>query len=174
MKSNLALLGLLALCACASPYTPPPDNHIITSNNFEGLLGWVPDAGSLSKEQVHSGSYSLRVGPEREFSLTYDAVLGELRAHMPRGVRVEAWVYLTAQSTGKLGLVVANPNDGQSLVNEGIDLSELKEFNKWVRVSKEIVFPPNVEYTHHLKCFLWRGSNTEPIYVDDLVITALK
>ncbi|MCC3155932.1 hypothetical protein LJ737_01695 [Hymenobacter sp. 15J16-1T3B] len=175
MKKILPFLALSVLAACSSDKEAASSDAIM-SNDFESVVGWVPDASTISKDHAHSGAYALKVDPSHEFSLTYNTVLGNVTARKPRGVKLEAWAYLnSAQSAGKLGLVVVPPGENaQNVVGDGIELSEVKDFKKWVKVSKEIVFPASVQSDYILKVFLWRGAASEPVYIDDLKLTALE
>ncbi|GAA4379097.1 hypothetical protein GCM10023186_16300 [Hymenobacter koreensis] len=145
------------------------------SNDFESIVGWAPENKSLTTERAHSGRYSLKVDKDTEFSLTYDVLLGKLSAKRLRGVKLEAWAYLpNAGGDAKLGLVINAPNSEQTILGEGIQLGEqVKKYNEWVKVSKDIVFPPNAEYMSHMKIFLWRAGASAPAYIDDITLTPL-
>ncbi|RFP66893.1 hypothetical protein D0N36_02075 [Hymenobacter lapidiphilus] len=92
----LFYLGLaLSLAACSTPSSETAaDAGVLAHNDFESLAGWLPDDMALTKDQAHSGKYATMVDQNHEFSLTYNTLLGNLSEHKPRGLMVEAWVYL--------------------------------------------------------------------------------
>lgn len=175
---KLLSLGLLLGLAACSPGSQPADpSALVTHNDFEAAIGWAGELDATTKVQAHSGQYAIYVDQTREFSLTFNAPLSRLIAFRPRSLRLEAWVYLTDDnSTAKLGVQLVNSaTDNTELFGDGIDLQEAaKVHKKWVKVSKTIVLPANVQPTQHLKVFLWRSTATSPVYADDLTITALE
>lgn len=178
MKSLLYAGLALSLAACSpSGSDQAAAGDYITRNDFESMMGWLPDATALTKEHAHSGSYATMVNPDKEFSLTYNAMLGDMSPHKLRGVTVEAWVFLSDdKGSAKLGLQVVDPDqDNKEVFGDGINLSEqVKEYNTWTKVSKEFLLPDNVTYTQRLKVFLWRSDAASPVYLDDLTIKGLE
>jgi hypothetical protein len=54
---------------------------------------------------------------------------------------------------------------------EGIKLTDqVKSYNKWVKIEKEITLPDNVTYANTLAVYLWRAGVAETTFLDDLVI----
>lgn len=177
MKVLLTTLAALSLAACSSnPELGTPGDYI-TRNDFESMMGWVPDASTLTRDHAHSGQYALQVTPEHEYSLTYQAMLGNVSPHKLRGIKLEAWVYLPDEkTTGELSVQIVDPaQDNKQIFSGGINLPEtVKEYGKWVQVSKDIMLPDNIAYTHNLKAFLWRAGAASTVYVDDLSIKAIE
>lgn len=177
MKSLLTALAMLSLAACSSNTEFGTPGDYITRNDFESMMGWIPDASALTKDHAHSGQYAIQVNPEHEFSLTYTAMLGNVSPHKLRGIKLEAWVFLPDdKTTGVLGVQILDPAQGnKEIFGSGINLPEtVKEYGKWVQVSKDIMLPDNIAYTHNLKVFLWRAGTASTVYVDDLSIKAIE
>lgn len=179
MKPLLYLGLALSLAACSSPSsdTDAGGAGVLAHNDFESLAGWLPDNSGLTKEQAHSGKYAIMVNQQRDFSLTYDAMLGDLSDHKPRGLMVEAWVYLPDDKSGaQLGMQLMDPEKGgEPLFSDGIALGdEVKTYKTWTKVSKEILLPPTSNYNQRIKVFLWRGGATSSVYLDDLTIKAIE
>jgi hypothetical protein len=177
LKVFLYALAAVSLTACSTNVEIGSPGDYITRNDFEAMAGWVSDGSSLTKDHAHSGIYSIKVDKDKEFGLTYQAPLGNVSPHKLRGLAIEAWVFMpSAKANGVLGMQVIDPaQNGQQIFGEGINLGEqVKEYNKWVVVRKEIMLPANVAYTHNLKVFLWRSGATEPVYVDDLSIKGIE
>ncbi|NVO85577.1 hypothetical protein [Hymenobacter terrestris] len=176
----LFYLGLaLSLAACSSPSsdTAATDAGVLAHNDFESLAGWLPDESVLTKDQARSGKYAIMVDPNHEFSLTYNTLLGNLSEHKPRGLLVEAWVYLPDdKATAQLGMQVVDPDkNNEPTFSDGVALAEVvKEYKQWTKVSKEIVLPPNATYNQRVKIFLWRSNAASPVYLDDLTIKVLE
>ena len=176
----LLYIGLaLSLGACSSSESSDAvAGDYFTRNDFESLVGWLPDATALTKEHAHSGSYATLVNQDREFGLTYNAKLGDVSPHKLRGIEIEAWFYLSDDQAGEaqLGVQVVDPQQDNKLVfSDGIKLAEqVKEYKVWTKVSKQIMLPDNINYDQNLKVFLWRGNATSPVYMDDLTIKALE
>ncbi|WP_156109088.1 carbohydrate binding domain-containing protein [Hymenobacter sp. APR13] len=176
MKKNLlsfAMLGVV-LAACSGSDSSAPDNaKLITANDFESVEGWMPPTPALSREQAHSGKFSTRVDGNTEFSLGYSNLLGKVSPSKLRKITLQAWVYLpSAKSQARLGVQVSDPVSGQEVFGDGITLTDqVKEYKKWVEVSKEITLPENITATQLLKVFLWRASASDAAYMDDIRLT---
>jgi hypothetical protein len=176
------LLALLAtactLGACGDDTKKnTPEGTLVTANDFESIAGWGVDPAALSREQAHSGIYSIYIDPSREFSLTYENALGQLSPQKFRKIRLSAWVYLQSpKGNGSLGIQITDPTQGNKAIGgEGIPLAEVvRKYNTWVEVSKDMLLPDNVTSANHLKVFLWRGMATQAIYVDDIRISILE
>jgi hypothetical protein len=114
------------------------------------------------------------VDQTHEFSPGYTAVLGKLSPTRIRGVKLEAWVYATDKNaTGKLEFVVKE-GGGQELLRDQTRLEEVKEYGKWVPVSKEIIFPAATNYSSQIVIYVSRAGASSPAYVDDIKLTALQ
>lgn len=143
-------------------------------SDIDGMVGWLPDPSVVPKGEAHSGSYSLRVDKTHEFSPGYTAILGQLSPTRPRGVKLEAWVYATDKNAaGKLEFVLKDAT-GTELLRDQTHLEEVKDYGKWVLVSKEIVFPPATNYSSKIAIYVSRASATTPACVDDIKLTALR
>ena len=178
MKNIFCFLVLASLTAsCSSDNNLPADGpNLITKNDFEALAGWGGvDPATLSKVRAHSGKYSLEVHPpDRDYSITYDAALGQVSPRKVKKIRLDAWVFLTsAKASGMLVMQVKDPAQAdKNIFWDGIKLTEtVKEYNKWVKVSKEFTLPETIAYTNHVQLFLWRGDASEPVYADDISLT---
>ncbi len=174
-RAALPLLGLLA--ACTSPGEGQWVGDYVTSNDFEAVRGWSPDAAALTRDHAHSGQYATFIGPGREYSLTYDLPLNEASVHPLKGVAVEAWVYLPSpQAAASLEVQVQLPGPGNRMGFAGrLALPEqVKEGAKWTRVRQTFAFPAGLPGDAHLRIFLWRNSSHEPVYLDDLRVKALE
>ena len=172
----LACLGAASLTACSGDNTSTaPDKGVLMQNDFENLAGWIPDAANLSKEKAHSGQYSIKVDKDNEYSITYRNLLGQLSPSRIRGVRVDAWAFTPEKNTPALLKISLNKTaGGEPAMTESIDLaSQVKEPGKWEKVSKEIVFPANTNYSSQLVVYLWRADGGSTAYIDDVVLTAL-
>lgn len=174
MKKILYSLALLAVGACSSDKSINADALMAT--DFESMVGWVPDASTVTKDHAHSGVYALKVDAQHEFSLTYSTTMGELLTKKPKSVKLEAWGYMnSAQGTGSLVMEISDPNTNQQVLREGIELGEqIKDFKKWVKVKKTITLPDNVQPQHRIKIYLWRPGAPEPVYIDDLSLSAIE
>lgn len=178
----LALLGAATLSGCTGDKSGFPAKNALMHNDFESAAGWVADASSLSTEQAHSGKTSLKVDAAHPYSLTYYSLLGHLSETHIRGVHVEAWAYApshTASANVRLSIGLNNAPGGQMMLGEGIPFSsEVTEDGKWVKVSKDLIFPPKANYSWQLVMYLWNGGGTDPgagpAYLDDIQLTAIE
>ena len=175
MRNFLYSLLILALVSCGDKKEGSPANQL-ASNDFESIDGWVGDntPSSLTKERAHSGRYSIKVDPTVEYSMGYSNLLGKLSPSKLRKLKVHGWVNLP---NGKTEAVLvtqitdpANPA-AKPIVWEGLKLTDqVKAFNKWVEVEKEIILPDNVTYANKISVYLWRTGAPEPAFIDDLTI----
>lgn len=172
-----ALAGAVGLSACSSGSpTAAPSKDVLMHNDFESMVGWIPDPVALTKEQAHSGVYSVKVDQEHEYSLGYNYLLGQLSPTRIRGVRVEAWVYAPDHNpSAQIRVALNDAVGGKTMMNDGVEFgSQVKEFGKWVKVSKEIAFPPTANYSSQLVIYLWRGGSSSKAFMDDIQLTALR
>ena len=176
MKKLFFLLPLTLLAACSGNSAGPAvDTDILMTSDIDGAVGWVADPNALTKGEAHSGQYSLRVDQAHTFSPGYTAIMGKLSPAHLRGVKLEAWVYATDKNAkGKLELVVNEAPGGKELVHDQTRIDEAGAFGKWVKVSKNIIFPSTVTYSSQLVIYVSRAEATSPAYVDDLKLTALR
>ncbi|MCC2545883.1 carbohydrate binding domain-containing protein [Hymenobacter sp. BT175] len=179
MKKIAPLLGLLGtlLSACSNSDTAAPDTaKLITKMDFESVEGWMPPTPSLTREQAHSGRFSVKVDGNNEFSMGYSNLLGRVAPSRLRKIKVQAWVYLASEkSQARLGVQITDPVSGKELFGDGIALGEqVKEYKKWKEVSKEISLPDNVTATQNLKVFLWRASASDAAYLDDVQLSIVE
>lgn len=179
MKKSLLLLGslvALTVAGCGGNDTVAPDSNILVSNDFETLAGWLPEPqnATLTREKAHSGRYALKVDGTHEYSLGFNALLGQLHETRITKIKVSAWVFVTA-ADAKAALVTAISTPGapsdKPLLWESLDLSQSKEVGKWLEVSKVITLPANTAPTNALVLYLWRTSGGQPVYLDDLKVT---
>ncbi|TDN36584.1 hypothetical protein A8B98_07780 [Hymenobacter sp. UV11] len=152
-----------------------PDKDLLMHNDFETVAGWVADPATLTQEQAHSGRYSLKVDKDHQYSLTYYSLLGQLSPTRIRGVRVDAWAYEPNKDNSvQLRIGLNDAAGGKLMMGDGIAYNvQVGEPNKWVKISKEIVFPPNVNYSSQLVMYLWNAGGAGAGYLDDVQLTAL-
>jgi hypothetical protein len=169
----LALGGAASLTACSGSTADPASGEaVLMHNDFEALGEWIPDSTTLSQTRAHSGHRSLTVGPKREYSLTYRQLLGNLSPTYIRGVRVSAWVYTPGKNvTAELRVALNDAAGGALAMDKVIKLPATK--GKWLKVSKEVIFPPSITHSYELVIYLWRGSGNETAFLDDLQLTVL-
>lgn len=169
----LTAVGCAGLAGCSSPEMAELPKNLISQNDFESLEGWMPLNPSVTTEKAHSGRYSLRVGGNVDYSMTYTNALSNVSPTRLQKLDVSGWVMLPAKgSTAKLVVEIRNPADAtQGIFWETIDLPEqVKELNKWTEVKKTFTLPANLEPTYELRVYLWRGAAGIPAFLDDLVI----
>ena len=164
-----AAAGLFFVSSCGGS-SSANDANLIAFNDFEAVVGWMPDPSTVSREQAHSGHYSVKVDGGHEFGMGYGLPLGKATTRKPKMLRVSAWAFMTDdKSAARLGLQLFDPATGKEAFGDGINFNEgIKTFGKWVEVSKDIKLPESTTSTQELRVFLWRGSATTPAYVDDL------
>jgi hypothetical protein len=176
MKIFPVVLALATLTACGND-NPAPDilgKDVLMTSDIDSLPGWLPDLNALKPGPAHSGKYALRVDNEHEFTPNYKVLLGQLSPTPLRGVKLEAWAYATDNySSGKLEFVLRAP-DGKELFRDQTRLEQMKPYGEWVPVSKNIIFPPNINSTTQLVIYVSRSDSHTPAYVDDLKLTALR
>jgi hypothetical protein len=175
MKKIIVLLSLTVLGACSSNTEDDiPIDKIITTNDFESVIGWNANTGTIDKGRAHSGKYAIKVDQDHEFSLTYDVALGEVTPRKPRILHLKAWAFLGGyQSTGVLGIQIMEPGvDDKQVFSDGIKLIEaVKSYKKWVQISKDIVLPDNVTAAQHIRLSLWRADASDLILIDDVSLS---
>lgn len=172
----LTVLGLVAAAGCSKPETVATDGKQLTFNDFEAVAGWIPNTETISRERAHSGSYSVKVGPENEFGMGYRMVLEKIIDHRPHKIRVEGWGYMTdITSTANLGFQIFDEAAGKEIFGDGIPYADAVHTpGKWIKISKDIVLPNTVTGNQQLRVFLWRAGATTPAYIDDLRISEVE
>lgn len=175
MKNFTFLLSVALLGACSNDASDEiSSDKIITANDFESVMGWNANTASLAKGNAHSGRYAIKVDQDHEFSLTYDAALGEVTPVKIKTIHLEAWAYLPSEkSTGMLGIQIMEPGaNNKQLYGDGIKLGEaVKTYKEWVRVSKDFVLPENITAAQHIRLSLWRADASDQVLIDDVQLS---
>ncbi|MBO0360897.1 carbohydrate binding domain-containing protein [Hymenobacter sp. BT186] len=174
MKKLLYASLTLCLAACGDKAATIPANQL-AGNDFESIEGWVGDntPASLTKENAHSGRYSIKVDPAIEYSMGYSNLLGKLSASKLRKIKIKAWVYLPKGTTDAMLVTsVVDPADpSKPVLWDGFKLADqVKADSKWTEVEKEITLPDNISYTQKLGVYLWRTAAQGPAFMDDVII----
>jgi hypothetical protein len=176
MRNLLYGVLALALFSCADKSVDKPAG-LLAENDFESIDGWTSGVNnpSLTKEQAHSGVYSVKVNPGIDFSLGYNNQLGKVSATRIHKIKLHAWVRLPNDKTSVLLVAeVKNTEEAKSLVWDGLDLlkeAQAKGFDKWIEVERTFDLPESATYNSQLLVYLWRGGSTQPAYLDDLQIS---
>lgn len=164
-------LGLLAAGGCSKSEPAAEGGNVIASNDFESLVGWAPNTESVTREQAHSGVYSVKVDGSVEFGLGYMMTLDKAVDHKPHKIRIEGWGYMTDdKSTARLGFQLLDPAQNKIVFGDpGIDYAtDVKTPGKWVKISRDVVLPTDVVSTQQMRIFLWRANASTPAYIDDM------
>jgi hypothetical protein len=170
-RATVVAAGLFIAISC-SKSSPIDDANLIAFNDYESVIGWVADNGTVTREQAHSGRYSVKVDDSHEFGMGFSLPLGKAISRKPNKIRISGWAYMTdAKSTARLGLQLFDPVAGKEAFGDGINFADdIKSPKKWTEISKEIVLPTSTSRTQEIRVFLWRGGASSPAYIDDLRI----
>ena len=170
------VLGLLGLASCKSDNSAAADANQVAFNDFESLVGWTSGAESLTKEQAHSGKYSVKVGPNTEFGQSYSMQLNKIFDHKPHKLRISGWGYMTdSKATARLGFQLYDLTQNKEVFGEGIDYATAVQTpGKWVKIEKVITLPPAVAGEQQMRVFLYRNSASSPAFIDDLAVSEVK
>lgn len=172
MKKVLYALLAVALFSCGGSKEKP--KGLLIENDFEAMDGWANGCtnASLNKEKAHSGVYSLKVNPGMDFSMGYSNQLGKLSPSRVKKMKVHAWVFVpNDKALATLVTEMKNPGEEKSAFWDGIDLvkeAKVNGFNKWIEVEKTQELPESANFNSQLLFYLWRGSSTQPVYMDDV------
>ncbi|SDY15175.1 carbohydrate binding domain-containing protein [Hymenobacter psychrophilus] len=176
MKKILGILSLAGmLTACGENSTQKTEEGVIVQNDFDSLQGWIPETPSLNREQAHSGTHSIKVGPGVEYGLTFSSLLGTLSGTKMHKVTINGWVYLPKiNNSASLVFQITDPKQNDDkIIWEPIKLASVVEKSgQWQKFTKEITLPENVSYDHKMSVYLWANNAGEPAYLDDLKIVA--
>lgn len=172
----LALLSLGAIAGCDNTSSEAAEGSSLAFNDYEAVVGWMPNPESVTRERAHSGRYAVKVGPENEYGMGYSSVLEKIIDHRPRKLRVEAWGFMTdANSTAKVGFQLFNAAQDKVLFNDGIEYAEaVKTPGRWVKISKDMTLPSDVAGNQQIRVFLWRSGASSPAFIDDLRISEVQ
>ena len=166
-------LGLLGLAGCKSSGSSAADPNQIAFNDFESMMGWAPNVETLSREQAHSGKYSVKVGPGAVFGLGYSTQLNKVFDHKPHKLRISGWGYMSdTRSAARLGFQVFDLTQNKEVYGNGIDYTEaVKTPGKWVEIDKVITLPATVTGEQQMRVFLYGAGASTPAYIDDMRIS---
>lgn len=178
MKNAILLLSLALLGACSADKKEVKASDgatVVVFNDFETGGGWLSDPTLVAKGQAHSGQYAMVVNRDHEFSLTFNSTLGMLCPHRFKKLRLEAWAYMpNATATGNLTIQIRDASGLKLLYGDNISFrTAIKEYGKWVPVSKEFVMPDSITADQHLRMFLWRADAQTEVLVDDIKLSVL-
>lgn len=165
---------LLLLPGCGDSKEEATPSNQLAFNDYEAVVGWMPEQKSVTRERAHSGHYAVKVDGANEYGMGYSMVLSRVLDHKPRKMHVEGWGYMTdAKSNARLDFQLVDlTNSNKAAFDDGIDYgTAIKDYGKWVKISKDITLPENLNSAQELRVFLWRGAATTPAYIDDLRIS---
>ena len=130
----------------------------------------------MTKEQAHSGKYSVKVGPDTEFGQSYTMQLSKIFDHKPHKLRIFGWAYMTdSKATARLGFQLYDLAQNKEIFGDGIDyVDAVKAPGKWVKIEKVITLPATVTGEQQIRVFLYRNSASSPAFIDDLGISEVK
>lgn len=175
MKNALYALLALALVSCGGSGSKPKD--LLTENDFESLDGWSNGGAnaSLNKEKAHSGVYSVKVAPGLDYGMGFGNQLGKISSTKVQKIKIHAWAFVPNDKAVAVMVVeTKNPGEEKSTLWDGTNMAETgksKGFNKWIEVDKTLDLPGSTNYNTQLLVYLWRGSSTQPVYLDDVQIS---
>lgn len=159
----------LSVAACSQDKTAAADtkaSQVLLASDFENLEGWVPENASLTTEKAHSGTYSIKVGPANEFSLTYISKLGRLSTTRLNKVRLKGWYFLTKPGPAYMVVQVVNPDaNGTNAFYEKVTLDKV---GAWTEVEQALTLPPALDPASQVRLYLWRSTATDAAYLDDV------
>lgn len=175
MKKILYGTLLLAVAACGR--NSGDSKNRLAFNDFESLDGWSSGVvnPSLNKEEAHSGVYSVKVNPGIDYSLGYNNEVGKISNARLQKIHIHAWAKVpNDKAVGVLVTEVKNEGEDKSALWDGLNMVEeakAKGFNKWIEIDKTLNLPESLKYNSRLLVYLWRGSSSQPVYLDDLEIS---
>ncbi len=166
-----AALVLLAAASGCSSAESNPDNQLL-SNDFDSLAGWGIESPSLTREQAHSGQYSIKIQKGIDYSLTYKNVLGRISPTRVNKITVQGYVYTTKPTNASLAVqLVRSETDGTNVYNEGVSLGrKAKKVGQWTKISQTFDLPAEASATNQLRIYMWGASDDEIVYLDDLQV----
>ncbi len=176
MKKHLLLLGALAALATTScgSSDKADDPNLLVSNDFDSLAGWLPasDNAAFGRDKAHSGHYSIKVEPGRDYSLAFKMPLVQLHETRIKKVKLSGWVFVpTADAKASLVLAVDNPAPAnKQLLWDAVEVGKTG-VGKWTEVSKVFTIPEGATPTSILSIYMWRTGGNQPIYLDDVRLT---
>jgi len=180
MKHYLCVvLAAATLAACSSPSSKFNSKDLLASSDFESVEGWNGDAPvppSLTREKAHSGSYSMRVGPDVAYASGFIGALNKFSPSRLTKVKVRAWVFVPeGQPGGAVVTQLMDPATNQGVLWEALNLDESNaKRNEWVQVEKTVTLPANTGPTFKLYVYLWSGNTPTIAYIDDMEIIRVK
>ena len=173
LKFTLLLTGLFLSVSCDRQSS----DKILVENDFDGLRGWGLEHASINSERAHSGKYSVKIDGGLEFGLTFNQILGTLTNKKPKQINVELWAYIPA-NTAKASFVVtlSKPESQEHQFYQSFNLvDKTKNYREWVKISKRLELPDDIQLSDKFGCYLWRSEPSEEVvYIDDLKITVLE
>ncbi|MBF9223736.1 hypothetical protein [Hymenobacter ruricola] len=181
-RVGAATAGLALLAACSS-HDDAGDwiGDVVTANDYEAVMGWVPGATSITRDHAHSGRYADRVDAAHEWGVTFQAPLGQASVHALRGLDIEAWAYakeVQPAATASLQVEVWAHGPGQDpapLFSGSMPLAaQLQDSCVWTKVNSRFTLPPSMPYDANLRIFLWRSTAKKAAYLDDIRVKALE
>ncbi len=173
--AGLAMASLLLLGCTTQPESTGSDT--LMHNDFDSLAGWlgVTPPPSLTREKAHSGAYSIKVDSNTEFSIGYTKSLGQLSDVRVTKLQVEAWVWVPNPSSNAVLVVTLAEPGAKPLRWNGFDLVKAgAKYGEWTKVSQVVEVPAAATTNTLLNIYLWRTNAPQPIYLDDLTVSAVR
>lgn len=146
-------------------------------NNFDELAGWLGAAPqpSLTTEKAHSGHYSIKVDATTDFSIGYTKTLGQMSDRRVVKFKIDAWVLVPGADAKALLVTTFGESGAKPMKWTGFDVTKDTPTNgDWQRVSEVIEVPAVATANTIFNLYLWRTGAPQPIYLDDLTVSAVQ
>lgn len=167
MKNSLAIFTLFYLLMIITSCTKAKiqTNHITC--NFDELKNWNTSNNAMTDKVSRSGKYSIFVGPEREYSLTYESNMNDLLAKGYTKVTANIWIKNLEPLMESQWVASVNSHTGANFVWKSTPFKSSIETDSegWQRVEVKLNLPPLAK-DGFLKIYGWSPSKEE-VVLDD-------
>jgi hypothetical protein len=167
MKNRCLLFLISAVSIFIASCTERRQPSNIIRTDFDDMKPWLSGSDAISEGMARSGRYALHVGPDKEFSMTWEHSLADLRTKGYSTAKASIWMNCP-DSAGQIQWVASITSPaGINYEWKSVFISKytVKDGRGWKKAVIEFSLPSNAPDAK-LKIYGW-SPNKEKAIIDD-------
>lgn len=149
------------------------ENSISFTNDMEHASAMIPswtNESTVGEGVAHSGKFSSMMDETREYSYSFQEILGNISSKLPKKILVNAWIYSTVVNPDISFVVGINSKEKSVYWNSAVLKPDVPKANEWTEVNYAFDINKPIDVNYKVTVVLW-NLNKLKVYYDDPTIT---